>query len=221
MQNVQITSYTAPRPSPASINDDEDIKVSGEAVYADVVSGNIKLDQYDATLVACYSVHTLVTRLYDFGSLSITGIFEASISTVQLLLRPHSPEMWGIVTTGKFWEDHLTAGVKSFLGQDEDSANNKFAGVFSTGLNAGDFHTVPEEEVTARLRDATRRLFQSGDVRCVVMGCAGMAGLEHIIRSTAAEMFGARAGENLYVVDGVKAGVLQLDQMVRSKQIFG
>lgn len=129
--------------------------------------------------------------------------------------------MWGVVTTGKFWEDHLTAGVKSFLGQNKGSPNNKFAGVFSTGLTAGDFHIVSEEEVTARLQDATRRLFQAGDVKCVVMGCAGMAGLERVIRSTAIDVFGAEASEKLYVVDGVKAGVLQLDQMVRSKQIFG
>ena len=129
--------------------------------------------------------------------------------------------MWGIVTTGKFWEDHLIAGIKSFLGQDKGSPNSKFAGVFSTGLTAGDFHEVAEEEVTARLRDATRRLLQTGDVKCVVMGCAGMAGLEGIIRSTATDILGVEAGEKLYVVDGVKAGVLQLDQTVRSKHIFG
>lgn len=163
----------------------------------------------------------MVTRLYDFGALSITGIFEASISTAQLLLRPHSNEKWGIVTTGKFWEDHLTAGVKSFLGQEQNTTNRNFAGVFSTGLNAGDFHEVPEEQVTARLQDATRRLFQSGNVKCVVMGCAGMAGLERVIRSTATEMLGEEAAKGVYVVDGVKAGILQIEQMVQSKRIFG
>lgn len=151
---------------------------------------------------------------------SVTGIFEASILTAQLLLKPHSDEKWGIVTTGTFWDDHLTAGVKSFLGQDAASSAKTFAGVFTTGLNAGDFHQVSEEEVTARLHKATQKLLGAGDVKCVVMGCAGMAGLERIIRSTAAEVQGAEAGRALYVVDGVKAGVLQLEQMMQSKRLF-
>lgn len=162
-----------------------------------------------------------MTKLGDMSPLPITGIFEASITTAQLLLRPHSSEKWGIVTTGKFWEEHLTTGVKSFLGQDEGTANQKFAGVFSTGLNAGDFHTVPPEEVDARLRKASRKLFECGDVKCVVMGCGGMAGLESIIRSTATDVLGPEEGKKVYVVDGVKAGVLQLEETIRGKKTFG
>lgn len=152
---------------------------------------------------------------------SIIGIFEASIITAQLLLRPYSEEKWGIVTTGKFWEDHLSSGVRSFLGQGADAGNqSNFAGVFSTGLTAGDFHHVPPEQVTEKLEAATGRLLRSGDVRCVVMGCAGMAGLEKVIRSTAEKLYGEEKAKGLYVVDGVKAGVLQLQQMVRSKKAF-
>lgn len=179
------------------------------------------LNSYDAILVACYSVHPLVQQLsHEFPS-SVTGIFEASILTAQLLLKPHSDEKWGIVTTGTFWEEHLADGVKSFLGQDENLSSVKtFAGVFTTGLNAGDFHQVSEEEVTSRLRSATKKLLESGNVKCVVMGCAGMAGLESIIRSTAEEVQGKQAGKDLYVVDGVKAGILQLEQMMHSKRLF-
>lgn len=150
----------------------------------------------------------------------MTGIFEASILTAQLLLKPHSNEKWGIVTTGTFWEGHLTAGIKSFLGQDASSSTQTFAGVFTTGLTAGDFHQVSEEEVTSRLRKATEKLLEVGNVKCVVMGCAGMAGLERTIRLTAAEVQGAEASKALYVVDGVKAGVLQLQQMMQSKRLF-
>lgn len=219
---LRISSYTAPEPAPESINNGEDIEASDKVVFADADAGKMKLDEYDAAIVACYSVHTLVTKLPHLSpQLAVTGIFEASITTAQLLLCPHSSEKWGIVTTGKFWEDHLSAGVKSFLGLDEDGPNSStFAGVFSTGLDAGDFHKVPQEEVDAKLRDATRRLLEAGDVKCIVMGCAGMAGLEDIIRSTARDILGPKAAEKLYVVDGVKAGVLQVEQMVRSKQYF-
>lgn len=126
--------------------------------------------------------------------------------------------LWGIVTTGKFWEQHLTDGVKNFLGSQAQSS--KFAGVQSTGLDAGDFHSVDPEEVRQKLRDATQRLLESGDVRCVVMGCAGMAGLEDIIRRVAIDMYGKERGHKVAIVDGVKAGVLQLELAIKSRTIF-
>ncbi|CAH0017966.1 unnamed protein product [Clonostachys rhizophaga] len=222
--SIKISTYTAPSTSPASINDDTDIKASEEAVCQDIANKSLSLDQYDAVLVACFSVHTLVPRLPALTSASVTGIFEASILTAQLLLQPYTDQKWGIVTTGKFWEDHLAAGVRSFFGQapreDAGQGSSNFAGVFSTGLTAGDFHRVPQEEVDAKLREATGKLLRSGDVRCVVMGCGGMAGLERVIRSTAAELIGEDFARGLYVVDGVRAGVLQLEQLVRSKQVF-
>ena len=53
------------------------------------------------------------------------------------------------------------------------------------------------------------------------MGCAGMAGLEKVIRTTAEEVYGVDVAKQLYVVDGVKSGVLQLEQTVRSTRVFG
>ncbi|KAI6784084.1 uncharacterized protein J7T54_004630 [Emericellopsis cladophorae] len=223
---VDIDQYTAPSSAPKSINNDQDIQASEASVIGDMrnklSNGTIDASSYDAILVACYSVHTLVDSLAGLlPTHAITGIFEASVSTAQLLLRPHSDQKWGIVTTGKFWEEHLTHGVKSFLGQDAASDNQLFAGVFSTGLNASDFHHVPQEEVTARLKSASKKLLQTGDVRCVVMGCGGMAGLERVIRDTATEVYGKERARRIFVVDGVKAGVLQLEQTVQSKRIFG
>lgn len=104
------------------------------------------------------------------------------------------------------------------MGSQEQSA--KFAGVQSTGLDAGDFHSVDPEQVRQKLRDATQRLLQSGDVRCVVMGCAGMVGLEDIIRRVAVDMYGKEKGHKVAIVDGVKAGILQLDLAVKSRRMF-
>lgn len=58
----------------------------------------------------------------------------------------------------------------------------------------------------ARVRAATRRLLGRGEVRVVVLGCAGMVGMEGWVRG---EMEGGR------VVDGVKAGVGVLQGLVR------
>ncbi len=114
------------------------------------LAANPDTDEYDGVLVACYSVHPLVEELSAAfesrgSAVLVTGIFEASILTSLSLVSTHPgssslSQMWGIVTTGVYWERHLADGVRVFLGQDEAAANSKFAGVFSTGLNAGDLH---------------------------------------------------------------------------------
>ena len=189
-----------------------------------VASGTLK--DYNAILVACYSVHPLVQLLAEREEgLAVTGIFEASILTSLSLLTPPDWKRipsWGIVTTGKFWEEHLTVGVKTFLGQDPSEVNAKFAGVESTGLVAGDFHgDVPPEVIRQKLSEATKRLLGgNGNVECVVMGCAGMAGLEEIIRSAAIEQYGEKVGRRVYIVDGVKAGVGLLVETVKNRRMF-
>jgi Asp/Glu/hydantoin racemase len=214
--------YTAPEPSPASINDGEDILKSAHVVDADLAATGI-LKKYDAVLVACFSVHPLVGMLAEregkYDRLAVTGIFEASILTCLSLLRPG--KKWGIVTTGKFWEKHLTEGVNQFLGAQAHGNNSKFVGVETTGLNAGDFHGgVKPEVVRQKLKEATARLLEKGDVECIVMGCAGMAGLEEIIRSVAVEKYGPKQANQLLIVDGLKAGIWQLEQMARSRKAF-
>lgn len=189
-----------------------------------------KLADYDAVLVACYSVHPLVQRLArDNPHLAVTGIFEASVLATLSLLGPpvvqagegEKPRIWGVVTTGKFWEAHLSDGVKHFLGQKAEESNFKFGGVESTGLNAGDFHGgVDPAVIRQKLKEATRRLLGKGPVECVVMGCAGMAGLEDIIRDATEETYGKEQAEKLFVVDGVLAGVGLLEQTVQNRRMF-
>ncbi|KAL2016657.1 hypothetical protein VTK56DRAFT_3201 [Thermocarpiscus australiensis] len=221
-QSNEIYTYTAPIESPASINNGEDLLESTEVVSQNLTKTGI-LKQYDAVLVACFSVHPLVGWLAErdgaLGRLAVTGIFEASILTCLSLLPPR--KKWGIVTTGKFWEDHLAQGVNDFLGAEARSCNGRFAGVESTGLNAGDFHgDIDPAVIQKKLREAAKRLLGHGDVECVVMGCAGMAGLEEIIRSVAIEEYGPERGNQLLIVDGVKAGIGLLEQMVRNKRAF-
>ncbi|KAH8896465.1 hypothetical protein GQ53DRAFT_16156 [Thozetella sp. PMI_491] len=217
--STQISTYTAPPESPASINDGDDVECSARAVSRNLAEADI-LKDYDAVLVACFSVHPLVHQLAGDGRLG-TGIFEASIlASLSLLSEPARGGKWGIVTTGKFWERHLSDGVTAFLGGDPAEANARFAGVESTGLNAGDFHgDLDPAVVRQRLVEATGRLLDRGNVECVVMGCAGMAGLDEIIRSVAIEKYGER-GRAVYIVDGITAGVGLLEQMVRNKRIF-
>lgn len=224
-KSVEITMYTAPPESPPSINDGLDIKTSEEVVMKSLQEMGI-LKDYDGALVACYSVHTLVARIAAACNhqFPVTGIFEASIlATLPLLRRDGDGATgWGIITTGKFWEDHLTVGLKKYLGQSGEDGNSLFLGVHSTGLLAGDLHghDVSPELVQSRLKEATRRLLHEGPVHCIVMGCAGMAGLEDIIRSTVREEYSQERAQSVYVIDGVRAGIGALEQMVKNKRMF-
>ncbi|KAL8366479.1 hypothetical protein RB595_004992 [Gaeumannomyces hyphopodioides] len=264
--NNAISYYTAPEPSPASINDGLGLARSTEVVLADLQAkaaardaddaeadgdaagdagagsssdNHDELDGYDGVLVACYSVHPLVAHLAERhrGRRVVLGILEASVLAALALTNPYPrcPESpgrtWGIVTTGAFWEAHLEDGVRRFLdasysasfspGPGQNAA--KFAGVYTTGLDAGDFHgDVGPEVVRAKLKDATKRLLAFGRVGCVVMGCAGMAGLEDVIRSAIAEEYGEpqTPQEKVYIIDGVKAGVGLLAETIRNERMF-
>lgn len=148
------------------------------------------------------------------------GIFEGSILAALSLLESH--EKWGIVTTGKFWEKHLTDGAIDFLGGYPSTTNSKFAGVESTGLNASDFHHgVDPAVVKQKLKEATQRLLAKPGVKCIVMGCAGMAGLEEIIRLAACEVKGNKfAYSKLLVMDGILAGIMQTELAIKYQRLL-
>ncbi|PNP48609.1 hypothetical protein TGAMA5MH_00299 [Trichoderma gamsii] len=229
---MSISTYTAPEQAPASIDNEDGINASVEAVTNDPgFMSCIRSTPFDAVLVACFSVHPLVKQLaYSLTPIPVIGIFEASILTGLSLIPTaeadgvHKQHKWGIVTTGAFWETHLSNGVAAFLGSSTASSSfsdPRFAGVFSTGLNAGDFHTISQDEINVRLREATKRLLFSGNITCVVMGCGGMGGLQDIIRTIVIEEYGQERAKDVCIVDGVQAGVLQLQQTVLSRRVFG
>lgn len=142
------------------------------------------------------------------GGKSVTGIFEASVTTALQLIRPD--EKFGIVSTGKVWESLLSEAVTALLGHDGSS---RFAGVETTGLNATELHDAPQEEVKRRIKEATKRLLGKGDVRAVCLGCAGMSGMDEWVREAAREQLGGQ--EKVWVVDGVMAGVAWLQGATR------
>jgi Asp/Glu/hydantoin racemase len=142
----------------------------------------------------------------------VAGIFEASVAASLLLLAPG--EQFGIVSTGKVWEEILADGVKALLGTSSERSS-RFAGVETPGLSATELHDAPPEEVRSKMKEATKRLLRLGNVTAVCLGCAGMAGMNQMVREAAVEELGEQKGAKVRIVDGVQAGVGSLEGLLR------
>ncbi|PMD30316.1 hypothetical protein L207DRAFT_520420 [Hyaloscypha variabilis F] len=219
---AEIHTYTAPS-GPLSINNESDARASARVVISDLET---ELLQYDAFLVACYSVHPLVGMLRQrlAPHQHVIGIFEASISTALALLRldleysSKSPQMFGILSTGTYWEEALTLGVGAYLGEQNPDrfSSDRFKGVETTGLSATELHTAPPEEVKRKLMEATKRLVKWRNVKVICLGCAGMVGLDSIVEEALVEELGAQEAGKVYILDGVKAGLGLLEGLLRA-----
>ena len=88
-----------------------------------------------------------------------------------------------------------------------EKSESVYAGCETCGLDAGELHG--SKEVERRVKDAAGRLVKGGEgrVRVVVLGCAGMVGME--------EWVGSVVGDQVRIVDGVRAGVGVLQGLVR------
>lgn len=116
------------------------------------------------------------------------------------------------MSTGKVWEQLLSDGVSKFLG----GSTTKFAGVETTGLSATDLHDADPEEVQTRMKDAVKRLVSRGNVTVVCLGCAGMAGMDTMVRAACVEELGKDLGSRVRIVDGVLFGVGMLEGLVQA-----
>ncbi|EMF17362.1 uncharacterized protein SEPMUDRAFT_146404 [Sphaerulina musiva SO2202] len=230
--------FTAPDGVP-SINNEEDAAKSAQACLPVLTT---QLKNYDAFLVCCYSHHPLVSQLRQAleeeeeekegnpllpKNKPVTGIFEASIATcIQSINMSHK---FGIVSTGSQWEQILSEAVSTILGSSDSSnetsspySTTRYAGCQTTGLNADELHTTPPAEVRLRMKNATKKLLRNGNaggggaVKAIALGCAGMAGMDAIVREACVEELGEREGRGVKIVDGVVAGVVFLEGALRS-----
>lgn len=208
--DVSVTYFTAPASAPPSIND---LETSLQSAAACLPLLKPLLSQYDAFMIACFSAHPLIPELRALTPLPVVGIFEAAVAhSLQLLKDARSK--FGIVTTGTGWKPLLTAGVGELLGNGNSSSSSdggRFGGVGTTGVDADQLHRIGHEELEAKMKAATEKLLL-GDtaVEVVCLGCAGMVGLDRIVKEAADGL-----GRKIVVVDGVKAAAGELSGMVR------
>jgi Asp/Glu/hydantoin racemase len=166
--------------------------------------------RYDAYLICCYSAHPLVQQTRaELGTYAerrqrdkvpaVAGIFEASL--VEAL---KCAPKFGIVSTGAQWEVLLNEAVSVDLG--EVVAKKGFVGTETTGFNADELHVAPAEVVNASMKEATKRLLRKG-AGAICLGCAGMVGLESVVREACCEMLGEVVGGRIAIVNGVVSGI--------------
>lgn len=202
--------FTASHPAPSSINDLAGAAASSAATLPEILP---HINTFDAVLIACYSPHPLVAELKKHTSKPVLGIFEASISTALNLLG--EGQIFGIVSTGDIWKQILGDAIREDL-LGVEKMRGVFAGVETLGLNAGDLHGDEDgEAVKKAVMAATGRLIDAHptmEVKVIVLGCAGMAGMEDWVRVEA-----ERREKEVRVVDGVKAGVGILQGLIRGQ----
>ncbi|KAI0076523.1 hypothetical protein K474DRAFT_1226439 [Panus rudis PR-1116 ss-1] len=215
---LSIDYFTAPPESPPSINDRETSELSARVAFESLRSllsasespySPALQPPYNALLVACYSPHPLTDLLREWTDVPVLNIFEASLLQAKALKLPYA-----IVTTGGYWEQVLTEGAKMFLtGSRYTIATGAiledFVGVKSTGLTAVELHSTPKRTVDRLISRATAELVARG-ARAIILGCAGMSGMNEAVTEGA-----AAEGARVIIVDGVRAGIVLLEGMVK------
>ncbi|KAI0359512.1 hypothetical protein OH77DRAFT_1420022 [Trametes cingulata] len=192
--------------APPSVNDHATSVLSAahtfEAILPLIVVGECSGNEYDAYLVACFSDHPLVGMIRERTSKPVLGIFEASVMQALALGKP-----FGIVTTGQYWEAALTAGLRRIFGSED--IGGAFVGVQSTGMTASELHDTQPDVVAEKISAATSCVVAKG-ARTIIMGCAGMSGMEQAVRN-------GSNGMGVRVVDAVRSGVTILEGLVRAQ----
>lgn len=144
----------------------------------------------DGVVVACFSAHPLVPMLRELTTIPIVGIMEAG-----LLLGSQLGGKLGIVTTNKRWEPLLEHEIHGELGL----ADRCRAGVISSGLTVLELESLPAQHVHNALVACAQRLVRDREADVILLGCAGMIGLDRAVREA--------VGEDITVLDPVRCGV--------------
>lgn len=151
--------------------------------------------------------------------MQVTGIFEASLGTALTMLSQQggstSYSSFGIISTGSYWEEALSVGVLNFLGCSSGHNLRTFKGVRTTGLKATELHDVNQATVKSKVKEATKSLVGGKDCKVVILGCAGMTGMEDWVREAILEELGDYLAEYVTIIDGVKSGIAYLEGNVR------
>ncbi|THH04726.1 hypothetical protein EW145_g5310 [Phellinidium pouzarii] len=203
--NTRLSYFTAPSHAPAAISDVITANQTATVCYEALVQTKA-IDEYDGFLVCCFSDHPLIHMLREhISSIQSTkpaiGMFEAGVSHALLVGR-----RFGVVSTGTGMKHTLIAGVRAFMGANSE----RFAGVTTSGLGVVELREGDRFRIEKLMKSTSVKTAEKGaDV--LILGCAGMAGMEGLVKQGVRE---AGLGE-VKVIDGAKAGVELLTGIAR------
>ncbi|RCK57710.1 Uncharacterized protein C1F7.10 [Candida viswanathii] len=196
-ESVKLHFYTAPSDSPAEITPKNSL-CSESAVLKDFTT-NEALKEYDAFLVCCYSDHPLVQSLAQITHKPVLGIMQATLLYALLM----ADTKLFILTSTSDWEPVLDQGIIDFVGTDGFPPRRFYK---TRGLNVN-VTNLADEEQFAKIYKVTKAILEEyDDTKCVLLGCAGMAGLDKKLGD---------AFPGIRFVDSVKVGVQFLESLVR------
>lgn len=170
--------------------------VQSAALLLPKILGRIAESPVDGILICCFSDHPLVPILRENTDVPIMGIFQASLQAAAMMERK-----FGIVTTAMAWQPILTSSVLAL------GAQRSSAGVIATGLGVLELESKPQDVVLKRIEECTTTLIESG-ARCIILGCAGMAPLERMLKRI--------LPREIAIIDGVRYGIHFLAAMIRA-----
>ncbi|EMG47164.1 DCG1 Protein DCG1 [Candida maltosa Xu316] len=196
-EGVKLTFYTAPPDSPLEITPVTSL-ASETAVLNDFAQSPHLVSDYDAFLVCCYSDHPLVKSLGKLTNKPVMGIMQATLIYALSVNRKSF-----ILTSTSEWEPVLDQAVMDFIGSDS-FPTKKFER--TRGLNVNVTNLADTEQFN-QIYQTTKSIFEDyNDVGCVLLGCAGMAGLDRKL----SEKF-----PDIRFVDSVKIGIELLTSLCR------
>ena len=166
--------YTAPPAAPREITGKQTSIESEQIVLEDIKQKEL-YKTYDGFIVGCYSSHPLITSLSKLARKPVMGIMQATL--VYALANPQVTKLF-ILTSTTEWEPLLDEGILDFVGASE-FPSRKF--LKTRGLDVSVTSLANEEEYS-KIRDRLCSILASDesykDVDCILLGCAGLAGLD-------------------------------------------
>ncbi|PWN31658.1 uncharacterized protein FA14DRAFT_91691 [Meira miltonrushii] len=222
---IELEYRSGPSSAPESINDAPTSIQSAQAGYEYLVGGGDAkgaaaslASQFSAILVCCFSDHPLVNML--------RHTLPANVSVMHLLetgllagLTSSRGRPIGIITTGQDMVRDIDAGVAAFFGSSA-KANDRYAGCLATGLGVLQLRDPSQKKfVQHAIRAKAATLAKSG-VGAVMLGCAGMAGMEEIVRKGLADHLGEQQANQIAIIDTAKAGLHLLTAQIRLNKEF-
>ena len=183
-------TYFQPTTGVDAINDDATADESRDACIAELV-GTETLKNAAAVLVCCFRDHPLIPALKQHVSVPVVGMFHAGIAAALLYDGP-----FGIVATGTGPKPNLIKSVNELLGAE----SSRYVGPKTTGLGVVELQEGDQVKVKRQMQDTARYLIQKG-ARTLILGCAGMSGMEGWLIDV-----GKEEGVQVKVIDAARAG---------------